>query len=266
MKIKLTDLIILLIGFTSCNKEEDFINTEVVAELPELTAGSADFSNYVALGASFTAGFTDNALFIASQENSFPSMLAAQFAKIGGGDFVQPLMSDNFGGLAIGGTKIAEPRLVFDGAGPASLEAVIGMEIMVGTDIALNNPTGPFNNMGVPGVKSFHLLANGYGNISNFPSAANPYFVRMTGTALNASVLELAMAQSPTFFTLSEIGANDALGYALTGGDGSDSLTDIGIFEPSFNTLVTTLTSNGAKRGHQCSLYYRFSAFYDSSI
>jgi len=244
-------LLLILIGFSACNDPEDVLRDNNVdpitgAELPELISGSADFSNYIALGASFTAGYTDGAVFIASQENSFPNIMAKEFAKAGSTSFTQPLVSDNFGGLAIGGTRIANPRLVFGGAGPVSIESIIG-PVTVSTDIALNNPTGPFNNLGVPGAKSFHLLANGYGNIANFPAAANPYAVRMTGSTPDASIIELAMAQNPTFFTLSEIGGNDVLGYATSGGDGSNPITDTATFDFAFSTLVTTLTSGGAK-------------------
>ncbi|MFH6767559.1 G-D-S-L family lipolytic protein [Gaetbulibacter aquiaggeris] len=250
MNTKYILLLIILLGFTACNDIEDVLidnNVDTSTEvLPELTAGSADFSKYVAVGASFTAGYTDGAVFIASQQNSFPNMMAKEFAKAGGGTFTQPLMSDNYGGLAVGGTRIANPRLVFGGAGPVSLESLIG-PVTVGTDIALNNPTGPFNNLGVPGAKSFHLLGNGYGNIQNFPAAANPYAVRLTGNTPDASILELAMAQSPTFFSLSEIGGNDVLGYATTGGDGTNPITDTATFDFAFGTLVTTLTSGGAK-------------------
>lgn len=250
MNTKYIWLLIILIGFTACNKPEDVlkdynVEPEVAVELPSLTAGSANFSNYVALGASFTAGFTDNALFKAAQENSFPNILSKEFAKIGGGAFTQPLMNDNFGGLAVGGSRILAPRLVFGGAGPVPLESVIG-PVTVSTDL-LSNPTGPFKNLGVPGAKSFHLLGNGYGNLANFPAAANPYAVRLTGSTPNASMLELAMAQNPTFFTLSEIGGNDVLGYATSGGDGSNTITATPTFDFAFTTLVTTLTSGGAK-------------------
>lgn len=223
--------------------------------LPELTTGTADFSNYVAVGASFTAGFTDNGLFIASQENSFPNIIADKFANAGGGTFTQPLMNDNFGGLILAGNPIISPvtgerlfseRLVFGGAGPVPLQAV-NPAAMSTTDFALNNPTGPFNNLGVPGAKSFHLVAPGYGNISNFPAAANPYAIRLTGSTPNASILELAMTQNPTFFTLSEIGGNDVLGYATTGGDGSNPITPTSTFDAALNALVGGLTSNGAK-------------------
>ena len=69
--IKYIWLLVLVVSLTAC-EEDDLSTFGEMEELPALTAGDADFSNYVALGASFTAGFTDNALFIASQENSFP--------------------------------------------------------------------------------------------------------------------------------------------------------------------------------------------------
>ncbi|OZV70676.1 SGNH/GDSL hydrolase family protein [Winogradskyella aurantia] len=249
-RIRYIGLSLLLLGLFSCENDTlDDLRNRVNQEtepLPELTAGEADFSNYVALGASFTAGFTDGGLFIATQENSFPNIMANKFANAGGGAFTQPFMNDNIGGLALGGNRIADPRLVFGGAGPVPLESIIG-PVTVTTDIATNNPVGPFNNLGIPGSKSFHLLAPGYGNIQNLPSAANPYAVRVTGNAPNATILELAIAQDPTFFSLSEIGGNDVLGYALSGGDGSNPITPVGTFDASINAIVAGLTANGAK-------------------
>lgn len=270
--LKYITLSILTFGMVACENElvEDFrdlnANDDVVLE--ELNVGDLDFSNYVAVGASFTAGFSDNALFIATQENSFPNLLAKQFEKAGGGSFTQPLMNDNFGGLILGGNPVISPvtgdrlfseRLVFGGAGPVPLQAV-NPSAMSTTDFALNNPTGPFNNLGIPGAKSFHFVASGYGNISNFPAAANPYAIRVTGNNQNASILELAMAQNPTFFTLSEVGGNDILQYATSGGTGEDQtgntdpstygsndITDPNVFAQAFSNMVTALTQNGAK-------------------
>src|SRR5690606_29755682 len=75
--------------------------------------------------------------------------------------------------------------------------------------------------------------------------------VRMASSP-TATVLGDAMAQNPTFFTLSEIGGNDVLGYAVSGGDGSEVLTpnagSVGVgFDATFSYLVTALTSGGAK-------------------
>lgn len=252
-KIKFIYISLGVLAFTACNDPEDVdITPEVlVEESVALTAGSADFSNYVSLGNSLTSGFTDGALFQASQTLSFPNLLSQKFSLVGGGSFVQPLTNDNIGGLAAGGARIQNPRLVFGGAGPVGLETLIG-PVTVTTDIALNNPTGPFNNLGVPGAKSFHLLAPGYGNLANVSlGLANPYFVRMTGSTPNASVLELAVAQAPSFFSLWG-GENDVLGYATTGGDGTNPITPVsgvpGVgFDGSYGALIATLTAGGAQ-------------------
>ena len=240
--IKYILLSAVLIGFTACNDEADFDMSEEAVELPALTAGSADLSNYVSLGNSLTAGFTDNALFIAGQQNSFPNILSQKFSIVGGGSFSQPLMNDNLGGMTLGGMRILEPRLVFGGAGPVPLESLVG-PVSPSTELS-SPPSGPFNNLGVPGALSFHLLANGYGNLANFPAAANPYAIRVTGNT-DASILELAMAQSPSFFSL-WIGNNDVLGYATSGG-ASGALTDQGTFDFAYGTLISTLTSQGAQ-------------------
>ncbi|WP_442844473.1 G-D-S-L family lipolytic protein [Leeuwenhoekiella sp. H156] len=183
------------------------------------TSGSADFSNYVAVGNSLTSGYADGALYITGQQNSFPNILAGQFALVGGGEFTQPLMNDNLGGLVNGGTALPgfQNRFVLsvDGSGNPG---PVRLEGSATTDIT-NILSGPFNNMGVPGAKSFHLVAPGYGNIANLP-AANPYFVRFASSP-NATVIADAVAQSPSFFSL-WIGNNDILSYATSGGVGVD--------------------------------------------
>jgi hypothetical protein len=114
--------------------------------------------------------------------------------------------------------------------------------------------------MGVPGAKSFHFVAPGYGNLAGVPiGAASPYFARMASSA-SATVLEDAIAQNPTFFTLSEVGGNDVLAFATSGGSGVDQtgnsdpstyggndITDPGVFAQVFTGMVDALTANGAK-------------------
>ncbi|NNK82533.1 MAG: G-D-S-L family lipolytic protein [Flavobacteriaceae bacterium] len=246
MNIKYIWLFILLIAFTACNDIEDVLEDNNVNTsneiLPELTSGSADFSNYVALGNSLTAGFTDNALFIAAQENSMPNLLSQKFALVGGGSFSQPMMNDNIGGLLFGGNTMPNgsfgPRLYFNGAGPAVLPGMPTTETFAPSN-------GPYNNMGVPGAASFHLLFDGYGN-PNFLEAglANPYFVRMA-SAQNATVLGDALAQSPTFVSL-WIGNNDVLGYATSGGS-TGAITSQAMFEGSINAIVGALQQAGVK-------------------
>ncbi len=238
-------LLFIFSGLVACEIDEVEPNLPPAAELPALQSGSLDFSKYVSVGASFTAGFTDGALFLAGQENSFPNLLSQQFAGANGGSFTQPLTNDNLGGLLLGGNVIQGTRLFFNGAGPATLPGTPTNEVS-------SKLSGPFNNMGVPGAKSFHILAPGYGSVAGVPAGtANPFFARFSSSE-TASVLEDAMAQSPTFFTLSEIGGNDVLGYATTGGDGTNPITPsdgpIGVgFDATFGAIVATMTSGGAK-------------------
>ncbi|MBD0833971.1 SGNH/GDSL hydrolase family protein [Aestuariibaculum suncheonense] len=248
MKLKYIALLLFASGFTACNDIEDVSREEAETTFPEFTTGDVDFSNYIAVGGSFTAGYTDGALFKAGQENSFPNMLASIFTLAEGGDFKQPLMNDNIGGFLLNGVVAASPRLYFDiaSSSPKVLNATPSTEIT-------SPVNGPFNNYGIPGLKSFHLGFSGYGML-------NPYFGRMTSSPQTATVLGEAVAQNPTFFTLSEIGGNDVLSYALAGGDGTDQtgnpnpatyqgndITDPNVFAASFNAAVTALTTNGAK-------------------
>jgi len=249
MNTKYIGLLLIFLGLAACSELEDVDRIDPVAELPALTSGSVDFSKYVAVGASFTAGFTDNALFIKGQENSFPNIMAKEFAKVGGGAFTQPLMNDNIGGFLAGGVQSTSylPRLYFNGAGPALLPAT---STTIQSTVLANSP---FNNLGVPGAKSFHLTIAGYG-------ALNPYFGRMAKTA-GSSMVSDALLLQPTFFSLSEIGGNDVLAYATGGGVGVDrtndatnpalygqaDITNPVVFEQVFTGVVNTLTAGGAK-------------------
>ena len=227
-------LLLVSLTFIACNDDEATVLYDSTDGLP-LTAGTADFSKYVALGDSFAAGFSDRALFIEGQKGAYPNILAQQFALVGGGTFTTPLMADNIGGFSLGGVQIPQfgPRLYFNGVAPVSVSGISGTSIS-------NKLTGSFNNMGVPGAKSFHLDFVGYGS-----SAGNPYFARFAST-LGATVVADALVQNPTFFSL-WIGGNDVLGYALTGGDGTDPITSTAMFTGAYNSLISKMTAGGRK-------------------
>jgi hypothetical protein len=180
--------------------------------------------------------------------------MAKKFAMLGGGTFTQPLMSDNYGGLILLGSPLTHPvtgdrlfdvRLTFNGAGPTSLSNVNPMAIST-TDFALNNPTGPFKNLGVPGAKSTHFIFSGLGSLANFPAAANPYAIRVAGNT-NASLIDMFVDQTPTFFTLSEFGGNDVLGYAVSGGDGTNPITPTTTFNFALGVVEQKIKATGAK-------------------
>lgn len=237
-------LLLASISIVACSKDD----TTVTPDEPA-TAGSANFSKYVALGNSLTAGYSDGALFKKGQEGSYTNILAQQFKLVGGGDFKIPFTNDNVGGLLFAGNPNPAfgPRLIFNGSGPVPAPGTPTTEVL-GTAI---QAAGPYNNCGVPGAKSFHLLSPSYGSAAGLATGtANPYYVRFAPNA-TTSVLAYAMAQTPTFFSL-WIGNNDVLGYATSGGDGSNPITPAtgapGVgFDGTYTALVNTLTSGNAK-------------------
>ncbi len=246
--------LLIVSSFTACQPE--FSNP--IGD-STYTSGDADFSNYVAVGNSLTAGYTNGTLYKSGQENSFPSLLSNQMQLAGGGDFTQPYLDDDtndVGGMVFSGTPILQPKLIIDASqgGPERINKTPTMDVS-------NIHPGPYNNMGVPGAKIFHLVANGYGNIANLASQqANPYFVRMA-SAPDKSIIEDAVAKNPTFFTL-WIGNNDVLWYATSGGTGvdqnsagnvdpttygPDDITNVNVFGAIYQQLLDALTANGAK-------------------
>lgn len=245
-------LLFASLAFVACNNEDEVVVDANSSDGQPLTAGTAVVTKYVALGDSYAAGFSDNALFRLGQEGSYANVISQQFALAGGGEFKTPFMADNVGGLLLGGNVILGPRLFFNGTAPVSVSGIPSTEVTT-------KLTGPFNNMGVPGAKSYHLVAPGYGNVAGVATGqANPYFARFASTA-STTVLADAVAQAPTFFSL-WIGGNDVLGYATSGGSGvnrtgnlnpatyaSNDITDPTVFASAYSAIVNAMTANGAK-------------------
>ncbi|WP_317043406.1 G-D-S-L family lipolytic protein [Nonlabens spongiae] len=264
--IKILGLLFVGTALVSCENEFD----ESVEDGDFYTAGEADFSNYVTVGNSLTAGFADGALYLQGQQNSYPNIIAGQLEHVGGGEFFQPLVNDNLGGLLAGGNQITDNRFVL----AVDADGNPGPAIQSGTpttDIT-NKVTGPLNNFGVPGAKSYHLAAPGYGSVAGVAmGTANPYYARFSSSE-TSTVIQDAAAANPTFFTL-WIGNNDILGYATSGGTKVDpstgevvaaedhnvtgnvdpstyagnDITNNMVFAGVYSQLVTALTANGAK-------------------
>ncbi|MCQ9635228.1 G-D-S-L family lipolytic protein [Chryseobacterium sp. WG14] len=217
----------LLFTVTSCNTDFD---TDV-KDIP-VTKGDADFSKYISLGNSLTSGYRDGALYSSGQNESYPSMIAGQMRLAGGGDFKQPLMPNDVGGFnnLPGFPGKLNLQIVNGSPSPVPSAPAAALDLL---------PSGSsYNNMGVPGAKSFHLVAPGYGNQAGLAAGkANPYFVRFASSA-TTSVLADAMAQKATFFSL-WIGNNDVLSYATNGGTNSQTIGGVTTY-----TTATVQTGN----------------------
>jgi lysophospholipase L1-like esterase len=264
MKNKFIYIAIIAAGFASCEPEfENGVDANY-------SSGEADFTSYVAIGNSLTAGYMDGTVSRVGQTYSYPNLLAQQFALVGGGAFTQPSFAEDVNNL--GGIQgLTGTRLVINAS-------VGGVQPIAGSPtITLTPQAMAYNNMGVPGAKSFHLLAPGYGSAANLLlGRANPYFVRHA-TSSSATIIGDAMTKNPTFFT-NWIGANDVLAYATSGGTmpdnpltttvdesqmaandhnstgnvnpatyGPNDITNSNAYASVYSNIINTLTNGGAK-------------------
>jgi hypothetical protein len=242
---KIIFLFLSLALLTSCKQKIDEFSA---------SKGSADFTKYVSIGNSLTAGYADGALYKTGQMNSYPSIIAKQFTTVGGGAFVQPLIETENGiginqtplgiyltpkmvlkilpdydcsGNPIAGTYSIKPDLLTHTPDQAEYEGILAARPLT---------SGPYNNMGVPGAELQHLFMPGYGS-----ALGNPYFARFA-TSPTTTVLADAAAQQPTFFSL-WIGNNDVLLSALAGTSAFITPTDT--FAKYYPLAVGTMLASG---------------------
>jgi hypothetical protein len=224
---------LLLLG--ACKPE---INT------PKPSSGTADFSRYISIGNSLTAGYADGGLYRDGQLVSYPGIIAKQMQSVGGGTFTQPLFSTDqangsgylkLTGFNADGTPITTP--VTSNLAIRGILPIPGF----GNVTLYTKYTGDINNYGVPGIKLLHIVYAPYGNL-------NGYYERLLpgdSPANNTTYLDFVTAKPFTFFS-NWLGNNDALGYATSGGAG-DVLTDKGQFAQLYGLLISTLTAKGQK-------------------
>lgn len=206
--------------------------------------GDADFSVYMAVGSSFTAGVTDGSYYLTGQKNSYPQMLSEQFATVGGGEFKQPMVAGDHGWPL--------PKWVLDYyQGPCDSLPYItpvrfkGALDTTGTYMNIFGSKGPFNNMAIVGTKSTDYLVAGLAN-------SNKYAARMFKKPATATGLQELLVPGHTFFT-AWVGMDDVLDYLMAGGEtgaapGSRSLlTTTADFQAAYDSIISTLTRNGAK-------------------
>lgn len=200
------------------------------------TQGSADFTRYVAVGNSLTQGYQDGGLYEATQQNSYPAIIARQM-KIVNPDmepFIQPLAPGN-------------------GSGYMHLEYINGeIEVIKSEDLGGytadpswenwgGNGSGPsprvYSNLGISGIKLINVIHRnddekrvnhaffagvdlGFIKIDGNPYGRFLYFGNynpLLNTGTHIPYLEHIKRSGATFFTC-WLGNNDVLGYATSGG------------------------------------------------
>lgn len=232
---------ILLYTFICCVGSGLF-SCQTKLQQTDMNAGTANFTRYVAIGNSLTAGMSDGALTAEGQSNSYPNMLAEQFKQVGGGLFNIPYLDEGAGNDGNNNPRrilgfvlpcnSATPSLapIYDPAGFTALNKV--------------KTTGPFNLIGVPGARAIDADNSIY-------SFINPFLSRFSSAPGVGTMLSEAMKVNATFFTL-WLGSNDVLSYAISGAVPpvnilSPMLSDTSQVRVAISNLADSLTKNGAK-------------------
>ncbi|TDQ75680.1 SGNH/GDSL hydrolase family protein [Sphingobacterium yanglingense] len=203
-----------------------------------------DFSKYIAIGNSLTAGFADGGLYLEGQQLAFPVLLAEKMKAHGGGEFKSPFFTEsqsNGSGYIrlkalVNGQPVTEPvtdKLAVRGLSPNNTPLY-------------TKYTDEVNNLGVPGMRLDMVNIPGLGSVKG-----NPYFERLlTDQEVMTTYRAFATSKNHTFFSFS-LGNNDALGYATNGGvektDGTSTLTDINTFGNNLTDFINDLTTNNRK-------------------
>lgn len=207
-------------------------------EKTEATAGSADFTKYVAVGNSLTAGYMDAALYDRGQQNSFPSILANQMKTLGGGEFNQPDINSVNGFYAVGPNNVILGRLKLNA------QATPSPTIPGDVPTPYTGDKTKLNNFGVPGVTLGTALIPETGGNPQHP-AYNPLYARFASNPGSSTLIgdaAAALANGGTFFSF-WLGNNDVLGYATGGASNPEILTPIDQFKARFDMALGAMLS-----------------------
>ena len=217
----------------------------------EMNKGEADFSKYIAIGNSLTAGTGDAVLYKSGQMVAYPNLIAQQLKFVGGGDFKQPIVESEFGLIFLTPTSPLDVFLrsaarltirAFNSDGSPKIEYM--SSDVTKYDIWSRKVDSDVNNFGVPGITLKDLFSPSLGDITKVLSASvNLYYVRFAKTP-STPIIDAVVDAKPTFFSL-WIGSNDVLGYAVEGGKGK--LTPAADFQVDFKLLIDKLLLTKAK-------------------
>ncbi|HLR26467.1 MAG TPA: SGNH/GDSL hydrolase family protein [Fodinibius sp.] len=226
---KLLTLTLLLVLASSCKDYSEL-------DIEPVETGNADFSTYVAVGNSLTAGYQNDALYQSAQEFSFPNLIARQVNQAA--SFSQPLISNPGSGGRIELVSL-EPLVT-------SRNSSQGQPI--------NQQEKPFSNLGVPGaVLVDYLNPQNSGHLKERATnpehpAFNPFYsiiMEDAELAKEAPNLHNQVAkQSPTFISF-WLGNNDVLGFVTSGGEGQ-SITPPATFKQLYQGSAQAMASTGA--------------------
>ena len=194
MKTNKLYILLIVIIFLGCSQEletiEPIIPPTPPPPPPDPISGAADFSKFVAVGNSLTAGYQAGALFTEGQENSLPLIMNEMFKMIsgatGGGDFNQPDINSELGFSGVDGSTIFG-RLLLQGDPPIPTPQPGG-----NVPTAFEGDKSALNNFAVPGILLGQFLSPDTGNPAS--PLYNPLWARFASAPGVKSIMEDALA------------------------------------------------------------------------
>lgn len=220
-------------------------------EVPEPSAGDANFSKMIAVGGNYLAGYQDGALYEKGQRLSIPALLAEQFKLVGGPMFNQALMPDN-NGLGVN-SKLWESWFVTPShlgykTSCLGVTALSPLKNTISTNSATPYLTGmagnSVQNLAIPYATVADYLDPAFG-YSSLTGNTNPYYARIASDPGVSTLYEDARQQNATFIT-AWLGMEDIYNFASKGGTGA-AIPSATSFSNYLDTILGGLTVNGAK-------------------
>jgi hypothetical protein len=260
--------IALALTLTVCACEQEDISLkdpEVVTPAPscpdDATAGSVNFTKFIAIGNSLVAGVQGGALYTTGQNNSLAAILNKQFecvgapatfkqpdigATLGWNLFVtQPFLTDNtkpiLGRMLLQYNGGSSPRPTPQAYAPGNLEALPNPTYNPG--FMYTGSKTELNNFSVPAITVGQVLtpATGGPAVDENP-AFSPFYLRFASSpsadgATGSRILTDALASGGTF-ALVWLGLDDFFLYAAFGGDPNEApLTASGDFATRYGAV-----------------------------
>lgn len=205
--------------------------TDSAPSSPTFGLGSVTVTKYVAIGNSLTAGYQSNALYESAQIYSFPNLIAGQLVKAHAniGKFEQPIYSDP--GTPDPATGKAARYEIISLVGP-----IIGPKGLPPGSPRNTALPRPYDNLGIPGIP----LAGFMDTTGTYTGSLGPLVLR-SSYGFPKSVFQQVVMLNPDLITF-WLGANDVLGFAVSGGTSPSAPTDpTTIFGPLYTQALTAL-------------------------
>jgi hypothetical protein len=217
----------------------------------EPDAGDANFSQVIALGGSYMAGYQDGALYLKGQENSLAALIANQLQMANGSSFSQVLMTEN-NGVGLNSKPwesnfVTPSRLGYktDCKGITSLSPLKSIISDVAAQAYLTSgDKNKNNNFAVP-FMALEDYTNPNSGLAFGVNNKNPYYNRIASNPGVSTILSDAKDKKPSFI-ISWLGMDDIYNYASKGG-ANISIPSASVFEQNLELILGDFAKSGVK-------------------